>query len=694
MSYKKPFSAFIAMLLLASMILVFVGRQIPKVSAPTATGLPTDWPSVFFCGDTLGFCNGSNAIVANVGDTFNVALVVFNLTSYETPDPSNPLVKRPLGNLTGFDVQLAWNRDVLNLTSYTITTPWNDFQNPVPPSPYPGVLYAPTFELNKIVNESDSIPDSEPGTMAWFAYSSMDFTTHFNGNATFFTMTFNVKSVGSSLLKLISVALSDHVGHKLLWHQYDGYFHTPGAPVADFSYWPDVAVVNKTVIFNASASYSPLNLTIASYNWDFGDGNITTVTDPIVYHTYAARRTATVTLTVADGNGVGSSPKTDGVSVVNNRNVRVTSVNIGAINLVVNRTANVDVTVYNDGDAAENCTTTAYYNTTAVDFNSVYATNWTEIDEGNVVLTTTQRAKDMPFLWNTTGIPVVNASYYVMANMTFVPYESDTSNNVMVSANPVYITDTAIHDVSIEQVQFGWEAQGVFEHPALQGETSKAMVVARNRGTENETNVNVLLYRNGTVWGNLTQALPFGARVALNVSEQLSVGSYNLTAQAAIPVDVSTANNRLESVLRVIAPPVLNFSYTPKPPIVNGTTTFDASPSIYGESDANITGYSWEFWAPDTASPTSTAHDKTSGYRFTSRGVWRVILTVTDSFGMTFRTYRPATQAYQLVTAVTVQAETPPGGLPIEYLLAVVIIVVVIAALAVVLIRRRRARKT
>jgi len=687
---NKPFSVLIATLLLASMILVFTGPQIPKVSAPVATGLPTDWPSVYFCTDTLPICNETYPMEANVSDTVTFALVVFNLTAATAPDPINPLLQRPLGNLIGFDVQMSWNPSVLNLTGYTVTIPWNDFQNPVPPSPYAGVLYAQIFELANETYPAGNFTMAVPGTMLWRGYSSMNFTTPFNGNGTILTTTFNVIGVGSSLLTLTSAALSDNQGHPLLCHKSNGYFNTPGTPVADFTFSPDVGVVNKTVIFNASASYSPLGYSIANYAWNFGDGNVTTVTDPVIYHTYTAKLEASVSLTVADTNGTSSSPKSVTFIVVEVRNVKVLSVTLGQVQAVVNRTVDVTVKVNDDGDTDENCTAAAYYNTTAVDFNDIYNTNWTKIDEQDVSLTV-RKDKILSFAWNTTGVPMVNASYYIMANLTQVPYEKYTTDNNMTSASSIYISDRAIDDVAVEQLSYGWEnPKGAFEHPALDGETSKARVTVHNVGTEDE-NVTVIIYRNGTVWQSWNQTLAVGKSVGVNASDQLAVGFYNLTAVATIPADVNPANNRIENVLAVIALPHLNFTYAPKPPIVNQTAAFDASQSYHGQSGANITSYKWQFFAPGASSVTHNAENITVSYALGSGGSWRVILSVTDSYGIEFKQYRPKTQAYKLEVAVAVEEA---GGFPIEYLLAVVIIVVVIAALAVVLIRRRRARKT
>jgi PKD repeat protein len=74
------------------------------------------------------------------------------------------------------------------------------------------------------------------------------------------------------------------------------------APVAIFTYSPDFPIVGEVVTFNASDSYDP-NGYVVNYTWDFGDGNITTLTDPIITHTYTITGNYTVTLTVTDNDG-------------------------------------------------------------------------------------------------------------------------------------------------------------------------------------------------------------------------------------------------------------------------------------------------------------------------------------------------------------------------------------------------------
>ncbi len=74
-------------------------------------------------------------------------------------------------------------------------------------------------------------------------------------------------------------------------------------PVASFSYLPLAPIVDQLVTFDASGSSDP-DGTIASYTWDFGDENVTVVTEATVTHVYASAGTYDVNLTVTDGDGL------------------------------------------------------------------------------------------------------------------------------------------------------------------------------------------------------------------------------------------------------------------------------------------------------------------------------------------------------------------------------------------------------
>ena len=76
----------------------------------------------------------------------------------------------------------------------------------------------------------------------------------------------------------------------------------PGYPIAYFTHTPRFPLVSEIVTFNASDSYD-YDGDIISYEWNFGDGNITIVAEPIIVHVYTAQGVYSVNLTVTDNEG-------------------------------------------------------------------------------------------------------------------------------------------------------------------------------------------------------------------------------------------------------------------------------------------------------------------------------------------------------------------------------------------------------
>ncbi|MEJ2242682.1 MAG: PKD domain-containing protein, partial [Candidatus Bathyarchaeota archaeon] len=86
------------------------------------------------------------------------------------------------------------------------------------------------------------------------------------------------------------------------------------SPIAIMTYSPTVTFTDEVVQFDASSSYDP-DGTIASYSWDFGDGN--TATGANVIHSYEDNGEYSITLTVTDNEGLVSGRT--GVQIVKNR---------------------------------------------------------------------------------------------------------------------------------------------------------------------------------------------------------------------------------------------------------------------------------------------------------------------------------------------------------------------------------------
>lgn len=87
------------------------------------------------------------------------------------------------------------------------------------------------------------------------------------------------------------------------------------APTASFTVIP--APVGSPTLFDASASTSPVG-TIATYAWDFGDGNTAIVSTPLINHTYSVPGNYLVNLTVTNTAGTSTTQTFTGKTVSNN----------------------------------------------------------------------------------------------------------------------------------------------------------------------------------------------------------------------------------------------------------------------------------------------------------------------------------------------------------------------------------------
>ncbi len=163
-----------ALLLTLFLSVAMVG--IPAVFAQTAT------VKVYSTVSTLG----NNITYPDVrGTTFKIAVVV------EDPDANMALY--------GFDIQYAWPAAYMHYTGYTVTVPKDTYSTVQPPSPYAGILNKGALgiqELANSVDEADSLPGAEPGTMAWFGFSQKGSVPGqvnvFNGSGTVVTMDFTL----------------------------------------------------------------------------------------------------------------------------------------------------------------------------------------------------------------------------------------------------------------------------------------------------------------------------------------------------------------------------------------------------------------------------------------------------------------------------------------------------------------------
>jgi PKD repeat protein len=223
----------------------------------------------------------------------NLATYQWNFGDENTTTTITPItthVYSTSGNYTAI-LNVTNNEGKSDSVSHTIT---------VAAPPHAAFTYSP---LNPQVNEtitfdaSTSTPDG--GTITNYSWNFGDGNTT-TASASVITHVFHAYGNYTITLNITDTELkSDSVSHNIT---------VAARPHAAFTFSPLHPQVNDMVTFNASAS-TPDGGAIASYSWNFRDGNITAVSSPTVTHAYATYGNYTVTLNVTD-----TEQKSDAIS--------------------------------------------------------------------------------------------------------------------------------------------------------------------------------------------------------------------------------------------------------------------------------------------------------------------------------------------------------------------------------------------
>lgn len=205
-------------------------------------------------------------------------------------------------------------------------------------------------------------------------------------------------------------------------------------PNAAFTYSPIAPGIGETVTFNASASSATEpGAQITEYFWDFADGTNTTVSTPIVEHSYSVGGDYIVSLTVIDDAtasalvqstfGTTGMPRAwydlfgtveHDVAVAVPHDVAVTGVSLSATTVTAGDTVTITAQVLNKGTETESFSVKAYYDTN-------------EISSQQVSNLVSEDGKTLTFDWNTAGVPEGN--YRIIVEIPAVEGETVTGNN-------------------------------------------------------------------------------------------------------------------------------------------------------------------------------------------------------------------------------------------------------------------------
>jgi hypothetical protein len=694
---------FMASVMLLAITILAMGLY-DVVKPASSTELPSAYPLVYVYPES---------VKVNVSDYFTISVVVYNLTDAKVQDPENPTMWIPLGNLYGFDIQFSWDPTIIKYVNHTVTVPVEDYPNPIPPSPYPGILHKPTLEIYNMVDEAGNIPGAaDPRVRAWFSFASIDPAVPFNGNGTLFTMTFQAIKNGVSPLEIVDCTLSDKNGEAIAKHKcnqkFGQWLNPPRngeaivgtSPKADFTYWPDMGVINKPVNFTAIIIQNTSNIQL--YMWDFGDGTRQNTTEPIVQHTYTdPSYEYTVTLKAVDIDGIESNTASHKITVVQSRDLKATSLTISHYTVKLNTLFNLTAKIENKGTAPftfyENCTIQIYYNITAIDPQNpvLDPTKWKLIQTQNIMVIAPYPPPSYPsptsitITLNSTqtfGQYTQDTNYHFLLHIEPKPYENNTTNNIAISEKILYTTKEYASP-QIVQVNYGSKVLKTFAKPLIEGENCTFEVTIKNVGTE-ISNFTISIYLNGTDIETMSIInLPPAQQIQKSTQHKItSRGNYNITILAA--TEGSAEVSIWQNWLRVIKPPKLNVTVNPQNPTIGQDVVIDASTSIHQEPGASFKSYTWKIYKPgmDQSFKILTGNYTTVSLSLNQTGEWTVELFVQDNYGIKYDDNRPATSAYKCTIKIGVGGG---GGFHIEWIILPAVLIVGIIV-AILVIRRRR----
>jgi PKD repeat protein len=336
------------------------------------------------------------------------------------------------------------------------------------------------------------------------------------------------------------------------------------SPVVYFTYSPDLPFAGDLVTFNASASYDPDGY-IVNYTWDFGDGNITTISDPIITHVYTKGDNYMVRLVAIDNKGCSNSTSQ-------------------IVTIEDYPTADF---VYSPSFPIAGETVT--FNASSSSPNGGFIVNYTwDFGDGTQL---------------NTSDPIATHTYAAhgdfMVTLTVI-------DNYGLSGS---VSKTIrIRDYPIASFDFS-------PNPAQRNVTTTF-----NATTSDPVGGTIISY----IWdfgdGNVTTTTnPIVTHI------YTETGTYDATLTVIDDEDLNSSISK--SVWVINADPVAIFTCTPEKPIVGETATFNASDSY--DPDGLIVSYTWDFGDGTTGSNIVAYHT------FNEIGTYEVTLTVEDDYGNT-----------------------------------------------------------
>jgi PKD repeat protein len=432
-------------------------------------------------------------------------------------------------------------------------------------------------------------------------------------------------------------------------------------PTAEFTWSPSPQEVSKPVTFNATMSKANSGV-IVSYTWDFGDGNTTSTTDPIIIHTYAASGNYTVTLTVKNSDELSSNitkvvtilpsppeanfywePTFPLVNQTVTFNASSSEPNGGIIKLYewdfgdgtpirqsITDTITHTYTAYGEYNVTLRVTDTEDLSDTVSKIVVVIAPptadfEWSPEAPKTYETITFNASASSPnggtitsYTWdfgdgNTTTVanPIITHYYETAGNYTVTLNVTDSEG----------LWATMVKEISIEAAP---QPQAFFEYSPDQPYVFEEIIFNASTST---TSVGTIT---DYVWD-------FGDGNTTTTTDPIITYSYDLEGNYTVTLTILTSigQNATTSKLITILPicgPTAEFTWSPLLPRYNQTVTFNASastPGWNGTTHPPIVYYVWDFGDGNT----TTTTDPIIYYVYTQDGNYTVTLTVIDVNG-------------------------------------------------------------
>lgn len=467
---------------------------------------------------------------------------------------------------------------------------------------------------------------------------------------------------------------------------YDYTFTTPtapdGAPTAAFTVSPGNPAPGDDVQFDASASAG----SIAGYTWNFGDGSApeTGDTTPQTDHTYAARGTYTVILTVTTSDG-----ETDATA----QTVTVDDPPIAAFTgspRTVPAGNPVTFDASGSSPGADGGSITDYSwdfgdGTSAVDQGTdatashtfagpgIYTVTLTTTDDLHAVDTTTHHIRVAAFKIDSAvpapGSPVTFTPLSTPpAGATITGYTWDFGDGT--SDGPITdptvdhtYTDRGTYTVSLNtQFSDGTSSNSfatvIVDAPPTAVFTPPPPPTAVRPGSTISFDASGSQAASG---GTITDfAWSFGDGSAAIDKGAINTITHTFTTPGLYTVTLTTTDDLgitgTVSQQVTVDQPTAALTVFPSAPAPNSPVTFDASAT--DDPESTITDYAWDFG--DHSSPVHTPTPVTT-HAFSAVGTYTVKLTVTDQLGFTDTTSRQVV----VTPAVTVTSNPPTASAPV-----------------------------